>query len=1086
MTARLQDEQDRILSYWWLLELFSPQQVPSRPRKANQPAHHRTVEWKPGTPLPWDELPQPRPTSKGKRREWRHTVYLGVYQLSATYDLLGQVFGEDPDAAEKRPKTESACAGIVVDEGGRALVDSAILSSAAWAVGRANNPGPADPAWMEGFPTAAEEFIEKVDEFEGARRNLINAESQLPQDDESLQQLLKVVHAAAGVKGMDTVGTARIVVDSWVVVASDSDDAPETDFLNSFYLDDLVAVRSAIGHGDLGDGLSTYLTGDAMLALQSRIDIRDNPDHVDAGAGIDRLPKGRWPTNPEHPLALSQQFAVNYALNDLASRTGIVGVNGPPGTGKTTMLRDILAGNVVERAHRLAALPRPEDAFSSEPLVWKDGQGYPRKLPQLLPELTGFEMVVASANNAAVENITVEVPAREAIDPPWQSHADYFAGIASRVLGLASDAPVDAVKVNEEDDASDHEAPTAAWGLVAARLGRKRNRSQFRQEFWYGESDPKTHKSIDGGVPGIWKQLEQWRDGIDEHRTWEEARARFAAAEQRVDTLIRARRDAQVRLHELRRLTKREGPAAADLQHQRAVLAGIGHDLDQQMQVEQQTSATLERAADAHARHLAAKPSWLETVFSLGRAPREWRAQLAGPATQLHAAEQTHDATVSRREQITQALDEQQHSVHATETEVARIRAGITRLRVTCAQDGEEFGAAYPGDRWIGDERQLHAPWLDNILNTARSELFLAALDLHRDFLATVDPKTIIDGLRAASDIIAGTYPHDLPAEKVRAGWQLFFLVVPLVSTTFASASRMFGPVGSEAIGWLLIDEAGQAPPQYAVGAIWRSKRVVAVGDPMQLEPVVTIPATTQLNIAQHYGVSATWQPPRASVQTLADRVTLAGTMLQQGEEPRWVSAPLLVHRRCDNPMFDLCNAIAYDDMMVNGVNRPKDPEKPDPYEADREDSVFPSRWFHEAAPTRGMHLQDTQIQRFHGAMAYLEKVGVKPTDVIVISPFRVVADRLRGLIDTYPGLRAGTIHTAQGREAPVVILVLGGDPDMPGTPGVWAQTPNLVNVAASRAQRRLYVIGDRDYWAAHKHFSDLARALPVAGNRDR
>jgi AAA domain len=1062
---RVEDERLRILTFWWMLELFSPQKVPALTRKATRPSDRQVIEWQPDEPLPWDKLAPPEPNG-GTPLVWRHTVYLGVYKLEATYESLGRVFGEDPDAYDKRPDGESACAGLLIDQDGRMIADSAVLSSALWAAGRTRDPGPQDPHWMDGFDDAAAAFTEAVDDYEGERRDEWGDDQPPPYDAESLTTLLKIAHAAAGVDGCEGLASDRVTIESMAVSARRAGEGADTDFLNSFFLDDLAAVRRQVARGNVGTALALYLTGDHSLASDDRIDVVACRDVVDAGIAIDRLPKGRWPAKPEHPLALSQQFAVNRALNDLAANAGLMGVNGPPGTGKTTMLRDILAGNVVERARRLAALARPEDAFTgSSPYRW-DSDGYPRIVRQLRPELTGFEMVVASANNAAVENVTTEIPAQKAIAERWREKADYFAGIATKVL-----------RATASDDPESASAPPAAWGLVAARLGRKRNRSAFHSAFWFDEKELKTRTRSDA-VPRMQTRLTRWRDGKDAHKTWAQARDDFAKAEQRVDTLIQQRRQAQDRLQHLSQLAEREHALAAVVDQTREHLSQIRQDLARHLPGERQAAASHAEALANHDRHLSARPGVLETIFTLGRAVRDWRAHLVTLSRELRAAEQ-HDLDMADHgQQIRDVLQRTHAMLSAAELDLTGVRDAQATLRTECARDEERFGNAYPGSSWTGDQRELRAPWLDEALDTARSELFLAALQLHQDFLANA-ASDMLNGLRAAGEVVAGNYPRDLEAEKLRAAWQLFFLAVPLVSTTFASASRMFGGIGQEAIGWLLIDEAGQASPQYAAGAIWRAQRVVAVGDPLQLEPVVTIPQKAQRDIASSYRVSATWIPPKASVQTLADRVATFGTTLDQGEKRVWVSAPLRVHRRCDNPMFALCNQIAYNGIMVNGVHRVlDDPGEPDRFDSPAAPLIAASHWADEPASRPGSHLQPNQIDRFEKALAYLNDHGIQASDIIAISPFRAVANQLRSLIPKNPGLRAGTIHTAQGREAPIVILVLGGDPNKPGAPATWAQTPNLVNVAASRAQRRLYVIGDRKFWATHNYFRDLSSAL--------
>lgn len=58
-----------------------------------------------------------------------------------------------------------------------------------------------------------------------------------------------------------------------------------------------------------------------------------------------------------------------------------------------------------------------------------------------------------------------------------------------------------------------------------------------------------------------------------------------------------------------------------------------------------------------------------------------------------------------------------------------------------------------------------------------------------------------------------------------------------------------------------------------------------------------------------------------------------------------------------------------------------------------------------------------------------------------------------------------GTIHTFQGKEAPIVFLVLGADKNSSGAASWAVREPNMMNVAATRAKEEFYVIGDKSLY---------------------
>jgi hypothetical protein len=1033
------------LSFWRSVEALSPQEVPKLKKDDRK---------KPGKDLGqadialWHDDDVLRiPLDKGK--EWSFTVFGGLISRKVQVQALAQVLGTVDNVFDDRLNGVSCMFSLRLNATGRPSAESFVLSMSTWATGVVLRSGLESLGAGDAFDSTGLRQPQTPIKHPPGSSGFTGFDLQAKSLRDELAWRVSVLQVGEGVTMQwlhdfaDLVATKCGVLNLFpqeeeplnrvtgiqlpIRKPEESSAKQEDELINSFFIRDINrALKSGVNGASAP--LRSFLQGEPE-DRSHRLDVcRDRPKVLSL-LEPKRFPVGCWPA--EHPLVWSQQLAINAAWSDLRNAEGLFAVNGPPGTGKTTLLRDFVAAIVVDRAQQLKALGAA--AFQGKEQIsigsWTQDY-YP-----LAPGLAGYSIVVASSNNGAVENLSLELPLEKAIDPRWLPTTDFYKALAGHIL----------------------EAP--AWGLLAGKLGNSGNRQAFSNKLYWSKEET-------SGISGMQELLDRCsQPGFKPRYTFNQAKENFQKA---LDAEAELRSTLQ-EFHELPeqvrvltgQLSALEQLATAAANNA-AAQQGIYNDA---LANEAAASKTLGESSAELDRLNARKPGFFEGPVSYFRRMKEWRAE-SDELTEIHrgnksrrdaAATDMNAAAAALKQKTKQATD-----AAAAEVELARqAKAAGDKLKTLSSK----YMAYLPDLSLPDDQVEKSSPWSVPEWREARIQVFLRALDLHRAFVESNAAK-----MRDNLGLVANMLSKGLPSGKARVtAYDSLALVCPVISTAFASVASMFGEIDSPAIGWLLIDEAGQAPPQACVGALWRSKRAVVVGDPLQLEPVVTIPHSVEASLAALHGrVSRDLHPTQTSAQRLADhRMALGTTIGATAKDAVWVGAPLRVHRRCDDPMFTISNLVAYGGMMVH-------------QKAPSVSGLPPSRWINVPAgqPPSGHWLPAEGV----ALEALLNSLRHHPqgasVDIFLVSPFSDVVAELKhyGRRFGIDPAMVGTVHTTQGKEAQAVILVLGG-----GTAGArnWAaESANLLNVAVSRAKSRLYVIGDKTDWGSRRFFDVAARRL--------
>lgn len=791
--------------------------------------------------------------------------------------------------------------------------------------------------------------------------------------------------------------------------------------LGPFFVQDLEHMIQCVEKNGVEQGLSTPLQRYLLGALKQQ-ELGTAAEHGEQYLPLtNHLLQGRWPENKQYGLTLLQTVAVNVATDQ--KHNPVVAVNGPPGTGKTTLLKDIIADHYVKRTQTLLALAQEKKED------WFDSNAY--------QAILAHSMIVASSNNKAVENISKELPSLGKIDSEYQPQTACFKSVA----------------------------PQGDWGLFCAVLGNSTNRKNFK-----------------GQINKLNKHLKSRHDHYQISHFYYSLKK--ASLDERQAIIARF-------------ITQ---------WHQDNVLNAVITEIEQSSAYKQADKffkplcLSLTKIADDELDIVTLAQNWSQydddnwqyALDGLDRLKRQWWARKLAQQQLDHKLTQA-TLDLKQADENWQQISIDIHKNHN------KTKWGLDSPRYLSNKNDYLCQA---NEQLTDAEKRIQqaSPFGSAEINHVRSELFIKSLAYTEALIEANSSAFTEQDWKDLNALIDGKLTSNEKEPYHARLWSLLFLFFPVLSSSLASAENQFRLMQkANGFGLVMFDESGQAVNYHVAGLLQRCRQAIFVGDPIQLEPVVTMPANIDRALAEDFiplsqhAEETRWGDnyliSQSSAQSVAD---LAGNFMAKIGD-RQVGIPLLVHRRCCEPMFTIANKIAYDNKMVLA-------SQPFKWHA------IQSGWIN-IAETAPIHSQGYfNTQEAESALAVTRFLCETQPEMVkggvyIITPFSKMratlmkawktqaadpnhhhwmraafGDKPSHDLNLFATENIGTVHTFQGKEASTVLICTAASQIRKNTGGItWVNSkPNLLNVAVTRAKHHLFVLGDQKDWQHGAMSSEL------------